>query len=136
VLLSLVSLKPVKADAVAKAEGNILLLDGILTGLHRGRRTGHVCTEVTQEPGRPFHFHKDEYRGEEPGEQFLALYGACWRHRGSERTGTLCGIQRTKATKLEEKSERESECPIVPINQGNLPEGTLGRKGGTVSWNL
>jgi len=69
VLLSLVSLKPVKADVVAKAEGNILLLDGILTGLHRGRRTGHVYTEVTQELGRPFHFHKDEYRGEEPGEQ-------------------------------------------------------------------
>jgi hypothetical protein len=60
VLLSLVNLKTVKADAVAKAEGNILVLDGILPELHRGHRTGHARNEVIQEPGRPFHFHKDE----------------------------------------------------------------------------
>jgi len=136
VLLSLVSLEPMKADAVAKAEGNILVLDGILPELHRGHRTGHACGEVIQEPGRPFHFHKEKSREREPGEQSLALYGECWRHKGSELTGTLCGIRRTKETKLEEKSERESECPIIPMNQGNLPEGTLRREGDTVSWNL
>ena len=135
-LLSLVSLKFAKADAVAKAEGNILVLDGILPEFRRGRRTGHACTKVIQEPGRSFHFHRDKFREREPGYQSLVHYGECLRHNGSEESGTLCGIQRTKETKLEEMSERESECPILPVNQGNLPEGTLRRKGDTVSWTL
>jgi RNA-directed DNA polymerase len=37
-----------------------------------------------------------------------------------------------KATKLEEKGGRESERSIVPMKQGNLPEGTLRREGGGV----
>lgn len=135
-LLSLVSLKPAKADAVAKAEGNILVLDGILPGLRRGRRTGHACSEVIQEPGRPSHFHRDKYREREPGDQALAHSGMCLHHNGSEKAGTLCGILRTKGTKPEEMSERESECPIVPMSWGNLPEGTLRREGDTVSWSL
>jgi len=136
VLLNLVSLKSAKADAVAKAEGNILVLDGILPESRRGRRTGHACTKVTQEPGRPFHFHRNKSREREPGYQSMAYYGECRRNNGSEEPGTSCGIQRTKETKLEEMSERESECPILPVNQGNLPEGTLRRKGDTVSWTL
>jgi hypothetical protein len=136
VLLSPISLKPVKADAVAKVEGNMLLLDGILTGFHRVRGTGHAYIEVIQEPGRPYHFHEGEYREREPGEQTLAHCGRCLRHNGNERAGTLCGLPRTKETKLKEMRERESECPILLMNQGNLPKGTLRREGGTVSWNL
>jgi hypothetical protein len=51
VLLSLVSIESAKANAVAKAEGNTLVLDGILSGLRRGLRTGHPCSKVIQEPG-------------------------------------------------------------------------------------
>ena len=141
--MSLVSLKSAKADAVAKAEGNILVIDGILPEFRRGRRAAHACTEVTltkgviQKPGRPFYFHKDRIPGKRtripiPG----LLWGVCQRHNGSEDPGTLCGIQRTKETKLEEMGERELECPILPVNQGNLPEGTLRRKRDTVSWTL
>ena len=135
-LLSLVSLKFAKADAVAKAEGHILVLDGILPGFRRGPRTGHACNEVIQEPGRPFYFRRVNCRGREPGDQSLARYGECLHHNGSERSGTSCGIRRTKETKPEEMSERESECPILPVNQGNRPEGTLRREGDTVSWTL
>lgn len=135
-LLSLVSLETAKADAVAKAEGHILVLDGILPGFRRGLRTGHACKEVIQEPGRPFYFHRVNRRDREPGDQALAHYGECLRHDGSEGSGTSCGIRRTKETKLEEMSGRESECPIVPLNQGNRPEGTLRREGDTVSWTL
>lgn len=39
---------------------------------------------------------------------------------------------KAKATKLEEKDGRESERPIVPMKQGNRPEGTLWREGGAI----
>jgi group II intron reverse transcriptase/maturase len=39
---------------------------------------------------------------------------------------------RVKATKPEEKGGRESERSILPMKQGNLPEGTLWREGGAV----
>jgi group II intron reverse transcriptase/maturase len=39
---------------------------------------------------------------------------------------------KAKATKPEEKGGRESERHIVPVKQGNLPEGTLWREGGAM----
>ena len=41
-----------------------------------------------------------------------------------------------KATKPEEMGKRESEHCIVPLTQGNLPQGTLRREGGAIAWSL
>jgi hypothetical protein len=57
---------------------------------------------VPQEPGRPSHLHAD----------------SAW-------------YRRAKAAELGGMVERESEYLIVPVKQGNPPQGTLWREGGT-----
>lgn len=134
-LLSLVSLWYVEADAVAKAEGNTLGCYGIVSRLHRGRGTWHADIEVTQEPGRPCHLRLMRSGvGNPASNPRLVMGGACSIAGANKRAQGR--YLRDKETKPEEKGDRESECSIVPMSQGNLPEGTLRREGDTVSWNL
>jgi len=70
-----------------------------------------------------------EFRSGGAGDLLLALpevASALGRERSKR---VLRRYSRVKATKPEEKGGRESERQILPMKQGNLPEGTLWREG-------
>ena len=49
-----------------------------------------------------------------------------------DESGTKRWYRQAKATKCGETAGKESERLILPLSQGNHPEGTLGREGGAI----
>ena len=59
------------------------------------------------------------------------IHGPTSRADGDEQ-GTQGWYRQAKETKRGEMGGRESQRLIVPVSQGNHPEGTLGREGDAV----
>ena len=89
---------------------------------------------VPQEPGRPCHLRLTIRKGR-AGNLFQAYPGfVCPGIRSEDPDDKR--YPKAKETKPEETDGRESERPIVPVSQGNPPQGTLRREGGVCSWNF
>ena len=58
---------------------------------------------------------------------------SAWDRRAQ---GSARWYPRAKATKPEETGDRESECSVVPVSWGNLPQGTPRREGSAITWNF
>ncbi len=97
---------------------------------NRGRRTWRMITRVPRELGRPCLFHRAR-RLEIPPTNSRLIHGSASGAGGDEQR-TQRWYRKAKETKRGEMGGRESQRLIVPVSQGNHPEGTLGREGGAI----